>query len=969
MLAALGALGCSGAQPRLVRSTALRAAPLATPGAARAALWQLTAVGLLREDARARFVDGGDGVPRWLFGPLRVVLDGDQPVVVGEATRAPIVAATRLDEASGWLFVTEDGAAWTARAFDAALRRAPSEAAGRVRALSDRSFGAIAVETADHSVFFASAAGLVRAPDTLAEPVIAAAFSDADRAWIIEQPGRVLEARDRGRSITARPLGDGEAALELFVTPGEVLVRTGRGWRALDPQLQRWVARPAPITATPSLGAADVANALAVSAALEPTRGRALALSLGAVALSDRSLALIDRGAGGELVFVKADGSTRRVEAPCEQGTLHPFGERLVVECGDESTQMARYYLGDERGFRAITDSPAPADSVHIAPDGTGIVIERSCRAGPDRDDGDATRTAVACVFDHGHSARSMLIDPDTRVRAVRAGRVLLEPNSSTRAAPEFRVANLRSLHESIAVEGDWAWRDPTLAADGAVVATVPLGRGFALARWTAGAPAERYALPPRATQAFSVDATRAVALARAPAAAWISEDRGRTWTALALGVDGASSVSATSAGRYTRSTASVLGRAAADINGTCAAYACALDDGLVLASADWLRAAPIAAARLAPDASETQPLAERRGPVEQVWFCGNVEPRTHSINGLVRTATSAPSDPWGGAPGARGWLAVDERGASVRVRWISVELGRPAQRASAFSPIAAIATSASSPRTASPSPVDWHLRLATDTYAVLERCTAADECDVLWAPAGGAPRVIAAPDELLASSHWRAKVQLVEPTADRGFALWIAREESSRNGALLWTDRGGADVVLAFDRAGRLLAQRSFAWAEDQCSMRALAFDGDSLGVACARDDRPTHLRFFALSGAPERRIDAAFDREPLVGCEERADMRAWMVTGTPGWAPLVYARGRPLAFEFGVRARWSLRDAGPCLTELRVDARAPNPGAALQRALDASVRVASSRADAGRLHADFIGPSAIQRASCTQR
>jgi hypothetical protein len=55
--------------------------------------------------------------------------------------------------------------------------------------------------------------------------------------------------------------------------------------------------------------------------------------------------------------------------------------------------------------------------------------------------------------------------------------------------------------------------------------------------------------------------------------------------------------------------------------------------------------------------------------------------------------------------------------------------------------------------------------------------------------------------------------------------------------------------------------------------------------------------------------------------------------------------------------------------LTELRVDARAPNPGATLQRALDASVRVASSRADAGRLHADFIGPSAIQRASCTQR
>jgi hypothetical protein len=950
LVVAAGCLAsCGAVQQRSVTAQVERAATAGASTAPARATFALVAVALINPEAPLQMLSPDDGAERALWGPLRLTFDDGQPVVVGEAPRSAIIAATQTEASEPWLFVTEDGAAWSAPRFDGPLRRLESEAGARVAALSWDSHGAIALATEDKSVFFATSDGVARAPESLRGPVIAAAFSSADRGWIIEQPGRLFEVRDRGRTLVDRSLS-GEAALEVWASPERSLVRAPSAWLVLG-QDQRWRASAEPPRAERWRPITDsLANSIALSASLEPTRGRALALALGAAALSDGTLAMFDRARDGEVVFLRAE-SVRRVSAPCSAAVLHAFGDRVVLECGDEDSGLARFFIGSERGFEPLGSPREPlgsflASNVHIARDGSAIVIEQGC-AGTSKDSL-TSRGSVLCVLDHGHSPRPVVVATTVgRVRAVRASRVLFDQGALLSGmSRDLQLADLSSL-TPIAVEQSANWTHATLDAEGAVIATLPGRRSFV--RAMQGRPVEQRSLPARDARVRSIDAERL--LASAPPEYWLSEDQGRSWTPLALTVDGAASIRVDPRSVRAR-TASLLG--AASEADSCASYACAVGDGLVLSERSWLRAPPIQGARRGAQSVDVSPVEPRRGPDQRVFFCGQLEALSR------RTNTSARDERWGGAPGSRGWIAVDEREQRLRVRWVSLERERAVQRQSALSTLAPIEPAQSAPTVITTAQIDYRLRLATSAFAVVERCAGPDACEVLFAPSDGPVRSIATPALALSGARWRGELLLAESTDEQGFALWIARTERTALRVTLDT-RAGADAVLAFDRRGNLVARRSFAWAVDACSMRALGFDRGELGIICARSDRPTLLQFYSLTGA-ERTLQA--DLSAPSACNTRESSPSWMVSTSAGWAPLFYVLGLSVPFELGVRARWSLDAAGPCLRELRVDPHENATG--LQSNLRASLRI---RPRGASFVAELIGRSSVERAPCDAR
>lgn len=944
-------VSCGSAQQRSVALQVDRARAEAALAAPARATFALVAVPLIDPEAPLQLLSTDDGEERALWGPLRLTFDDGQPVVVGEAPRSAIIAVTQTDAREPWLFVTEDGAAWSATRFDGTLRRLDHEAGARVTALSLNSHGAIALATDDKSVFFATSDGIMRAPEALRGPLISAAFSSADRGWIIEQPGRLFEVRDRGRTLVDRSL-DGEAALELWASPQQTLIRTPSAWLALGPD-QRWhiVAEPLrteqwrPITDS-------LANSIALSAALEPTRGRALALALGAAALSDGTLAMFDRAHDGEVVFLRAE-SVRRVSAPCSAAVLHTFGERVVLECTDADSGLARFFIGSERGFEPLGAPREPlgsllASNVHIARDGSAIVIEQGCDGS--RNDSVSAHATVLCVLDHGHSPRPVVVTTAVgRVRAVRASRVLFDPGTpSSGMSRDWYLADLASL-TPVPVEQPAHWTHVTLDAEGAVIATGPDGRSFV--RAAPGRPIEQSALPARNARVFSIDAQRLVAAA--PPAYWLSEDQGRSWSPLTVGVDGAASIRVDP--RLVRArTASLLG--AASETDSCASYACLVGDGLVLAERSWLHVSPIQAARYGPQSVEASFVEPQRGPDQRVFFCGPFEALSHRAH----HSPSTRDERWGGAPGSRGWIAVDERERRLRFRWVSLEQERIVHRQSAWSTVPPIEHAPSTPTGVTPAPIDYRLRLATSMFAIVERCAGHDACDVLFAPSDATVRSIATPALALSGTRWRGELVLAERTNDHGFALWIARTERTALRVALDT-RAGADAVLAFDRHGNLIARRSFAWAENACAMRALGFDGGQLGIVCAPSDRPTSLQFFSLTGG-ERTLQA--DLSAPSPCDPRSPSASWMVSTGAGWAPLFYVFGLGVPFELGVRAHWSLDGAGPCMRELRLDPH--GIATQLQSQLRASLRI---RARGDTFEAELIGRSTVERVQCDAR
>lgn len=966
--------------------------------------WAMVAVPLVRRSDLPWFIGTADGADRWALGALRAKLDGSTPVVLGEAPRAPIVAVAPIAAERAWLLVTEDGAAWRAQDLDGSLERVEPEAGSRVSPLSSRSSALISLRGREGSVFFADPLGMRRAPESMTGSVFASSFVDERWGFAIEAPGFLLESSDGGRTFRRRTLSD--AALTIEPGPSSALVRTARGWLELERSgAQR--AHPGPIRAPRLARVAldELARKIAVAAAFEPVRGRALALSLGAVLLRDGVVALVD---GDDVVLLRQDRAAQRVQAPCDAPRLHPFGDRVVLEChgSDASDEHgARYFVGAASGFEPLGGSglraPAGFDPsrVHVAPDGSAVLIEGGCEQrhelGPVRGFGarrpvDADPSGELCVVDGAHSPRRQIIDRAARILAVRGGRVLFDVGGGVVRGRlqlgALRVASLSATHSDVELAPSVRWVSASLAPDGSVYGTASRAGRLHFVRVEPGSAPELRPLPPGAERVVALDPRRWLAIARGPTAVFESDDRGAHWTARSLNIDGASSIPIDFAPLDRASERPPwLGRSDWIAADRCMPIACELGDGLVYADESWLAVPPLRAARRAQDSDQPRdPPRAQLGPVEALWFCGDAAPSARAERSGWPPPRSAPAsaaappanpalDEAGlGEPGARGWLAVEEHGGLFRARWRAIDERGVFERSSVAAPLAPLALAPQqAPRVSSQrAPSSFRLRLATREYAVIERCSER-WCDVLLAPSSGAARVLLTVGAQLSGERWSARLHAAEPSRARGgFVLWLTHSHEDRREDSQTLDEVDADAVLSFDRSGAALAARTYAWSPSQWALRALGFDGVEHGIVVASHERSEPLRFFSLSGQRDgvpltSRISE--DSEP---CARPDDDGPWLLTSRAGWAPLVYARGRAAAFEQGVRARYMLTAPVACLRELRVDP--DDDGAtALQRALRAAIWLRAGRSADVRpaLESSFVSARSVERAWCRRR
>jgi hypothetical protein len=479
-----------------------------------------------------------------------------------------------------------------------------------------------------------------------------------------------------------------------------------------------------------------------------------------------------------------------------------------VVECRARDEQSAaRFYLGGEQGFAPLGGAAGARDVIepsraHVAQDGSAIVLEQPCPGrARNSDDGEW------CVLDAGRTPRTRWMATAGSVLAVRAGRVLFERGRDDGHARDLRVVDLASPQAGQPLSDAGSWRHVDLGPDGSVYATTLSVDSATLVRVDPSGAVERRALPARDARVFMLDARRWIAASRDPVGHWESVDAGAHWSRIEPAIVGASSIAPRhqNARRPARSLEPDLLGGSPDQRAPCTRYACALDDGLVYADPSWLAPPAILAARRSADRAEPPDPRDRpRPPVDRVWFCGEVA-RASS------TATDVRDE---GDPGAGGWLSVQTREGELRPRWFTVNGRGLRQRSARWSRLAPADPSA--PARGAPSAEEFRLRLATDEYAVIERCAGIARCDVLFARRDAAVTSLLSPRAWLSGPSWPApsgRLHAVEPLDDGGFALWLTRVDDAPPSDRVSLEDGAADVVLTFDSRANLQRWRAFSW------------------------------------------------------------------------------------------------------------------------------------------------------------
>jgi hypothetical protein len=482
------------------------------------------------------------------------------------------------------------------------------------------------------------------------------------------------------------------------------------------------------------------------------------------------------------------------------------------------------------------------------------------------------------------------------------------------------------------------------------VLALSSLARGTTLTRVDPRGARSVHAMPSRMVRVRDLDGRRMIAWSRDPVGHWESADGGRSWTPLAPSVEGRAAIDerAWSAHAHEVSAPSLLGRSPA-APPACTAYACVIDDALVYADPRWLAAPPQRAAREGA-LTRIEPTSDRdlpRPPIDAVWFCGAAS----DAHAAIRAARGSDED---GAPGANGWLSVAEHHGETRARWSFLEGGARRTRASRSTPLGPLSLDPARSHAAS---IEHRLRLATDAFALIERCADEGRCDLLLARRDGLVSVLVAVENFPAETTLHS----ARPLASGGLVLRL-----TGGGGRGRTGDPQRDVLLAFDRAGALIAWRAFAWRAGHWGARGLAFDGREVGLAVSSRWTPGAFTFFPLSGRPEAPFVAALsDASAPCRAIERGESAPWLLTSDPGYAPVVYVMGRPVAIERGGRARWTSEGGRLCLRELWIEPVDPSQDA-LWRTLGATIDV---RAADGTLRAVLAGPAGAHRAPCIPR
>jgi hypothetical protein len=374
---------------------------------------------------------------------------------------------------------------------------------------------------------------------------------------------------------------------------------------------------------------------------------------------------------------------------------------------------------------------------------------------------------------------------------------------------------------------------------DGIFYARATIGEEFALAIGPIDQELAIRALPAGAQDVAMADANRGLAIGERLDRVWSTDDGGRTWRPLALPLQGDA-----------RGILIPAEDGDGEVRVRCTSFACVIADRLVWTSEALIGAPPPivhSAPRVQPVDPRTEVAARPRPPSREIDF------------GAMRCAADPLPSTNGYSFNVGAWLR-NAQGPQNAWEWGGFD-ARGAFRARAHGTLPPL----DAPSDWNPTVFSFTPRFASRSLAVVERCSFAlsyrsgqrpKHCDLVALSPHRAPRtflslrpfVVTGPDgptpriaEVIALPDGTLGVRVASGPLDDGATL----------SGSLGSNEPRVDVILRINEEGTVLEQKGFAWARQETRMRALAFDGHSLGIVVI-DRNGRELRFFrdALDG-----------------------------------------------------------------------------------------------------------------------
>lgn len=814
-----------------------------------------------------------DGTYYVTDGGLRVRVRPGSFSWASDVVLSGIVMATRAEQ--GWLFAAANGALYRAPYFTAPLERVGSTEAVPLRSAY---IGAGRLSATDESarLWIGSSAGF-----SLWAPPDGARLVDAgfvtDRFGVaVASPGRLYRTLDGGAQW--EPVStQGHGVFEVLPEGDTFVLRTPDAQLRVDAQSAPAAFSGIALGSDSALSSAE-ATALRAASASEGPGARAAMFLQGAVSLgADRfyysstrtsnerfgSLFRSQAYAQDDLYLAVAGQLPTRIEPPGAPCRYAPWRDRLLAFCRDPAGYRGVLFSGD--GLSPWSSIPTPGSlnvyntAFATSLDGRTMFTLTVC-------DG-ATRTSntMWCRYD---GTRWATFEAERRATFVaafgdhvvyRIAQGVFEQSvpgplrvQNANAAPETarppHRSDPRARIETGAFTEDGTFFARATIDDAVHLAIGPIDRELSIRP-----------LPAEARDVSMATALRGIAAGDRLDRVWSTEDGGRTWQPLPLPLRGDG-----------QGVLLVPETSDSEVRVRCTPSACTVANRIVWTSEALIGDPPPvvhSAPRVRPAELPAQSAARPRPP------------RTAMDLGTLRCAPEQSAAQPGYWFNSGGWVRPQpSNDGAAAWEWGGVDARGP-YRVSAARAAAPLQNHSGGWST---TVVSYSPRVVSRSIALIERCSfvsnygagaRARRCDIVRLTPRQAPQVwldLLTVAEPMTTSTTPRLAEMIE-LPDHSVALRLA------NGALdddalggVGAGEQGVDLVLRLDAQGTVLERRGFAWAYNETRMRALAFDGASLGVLVLRQGA-RELQFYRSAEEPPRTLAPAPLRIQPCGTDPR--------------------------------------------------------------------------------------------------
>ncbi len=782
-LVALALAGCAGSPVTAVRASQRTLAPTASsrgddsaPSSQQLVVRHVPRVASIEADLTVIAASASETLVA--LGAVRAVLRGHEVFFADERPAARIIGAAR--NARGWTFATIDGQLWAADEFLGELRFM-SQIAGEIQV--NPSAGMLVAIDESLSVTLCDGVATSRWP---AEATRSAAFVDERFGAAVLADGRVKVTFDGGRTERELSLEAG-AARAVELVSGSLVLQTSDGLRAIAPDAtlapaQR-VAAPLALSFEQQW---DLARAFALRWPRALTHDSADPLSAHNWLALGRSLLRFDARTG-ELT------ATLRDALPSPRCSARPWGEGALVACAGGDFEAV--FLGED-GLLASPFANRSSASFVLSDDGGHAVSMDSCESlfGLDPSP-DASLCALSAGGRFVDLWRQRSFGYVSAVRGATAvvvdqrdgrGRLIMVELDQRRSTPLGFAPDAPPTREL---------RASGIAADATVWATYASDASdtpeLSLALWSRPGPARVLSLPPATRSVAVIDARHLFAAGTTAASLSISADGGARWEPATLAMRG-------DPDRIVAVEPQVLfSRAKCGVDG------CLHGSMWFGRSRDAARDVVVAAPFVAGSSPRQVPRAY------PLWIVQGARVDCAERGPSVALSSERQAASWG-----RYDLAVrisSRRAVSLDLSWrTDVERSAVIHRASAV-----VEASQSAAFVQSALDRSWRVPLATERYALVERC------------GNGVERRVC--DRFVASSTGLRPLDALDAYGET--ILYLSRQDGT-HAVLLAPSATPYRVLALLDRDGRVAATHAISHTSYRWDAPTIAALGSSLGV-----------------------------------------------------------------------------------------------------------------------------------------